>query len=161
MKNIGGGESMPVLKPCKLYVNYGSGITPTCPILGRCYTVAICHKTHQVYLAIGRRYGAADMGYLNEILYAKWIRVNNKYILKCYCNLYGHNKEAIVRSYESCICNIPLALEAIVYGDRLLFEAHPYLCNAPVYVHFNCPKGYAHLYQRETWKTVNEWKYSY
>jgi hypothetical protein len=49
-----------------------------------------------------------------------------------------------------------LALEAIVYGDRKFFAAHPKLNNAQIWVHFDSTNPKYDKY--ENWGTPNDYK---
>jgi hypothetical protein len=51
---------------------------------------------------------------------------------------------------------LPLVLEAIRYGDRMFFTAHPELGNAPVWIHFDSANP---VYNRfENRGTPNDYK---
>jgi len=51
---------------------------------------------------------------------------------------------------------LPLALEAIRYGDNEFFLAHPELDNAPIWVHFD--SSYAYYNKVEKWGTPEDYK---
>ncbi|PAB60258.1 staygreen family protein [Anaeromicrobium sediminis] len=136
-----------------LYVNFQQGVTPTAPILNRCYTVTCCEKTCQIYLSVGREYNIQNVRSMRGMLLARWTCIKNRYVLKCCCPLGGGTRAEIKKGYAKCRCDLPLALGAIVYGDRLLLEANPCLCRAPIYVEFTSP-----YYGPQRWKTVDNWR---
>jgi hypothetical protein len=51
---------------------------------------------------------------------------------------------------------LPLALEAIVYGDRELLKSKPYLYKTPIYVKFN--SVYPMFNRLELWGTPSDFK---
>ncbi|MGQ9721054.1 MAG: staygreen family protein [Candidatus Jordarchaeum sp.] len=130
------------LNPEKLHVKYTSGISKKDPISARRYTLIHSDRSGKLFLTIGREYDKKQISGIytrlmrDEVL-AEWITDDAKPALHVYCHVSGGLvfgpagwRYAIFRS------ELPLVLEVFRYGDRSLFEAHPELDNAPIWIHF-------------------------
>lgn len=91
----------------------------------------------------------------DEVL-AEW-RTNNGFpFLYVYVYVDGQFDPAVAaKRIEIFKRELPLALEAIRYGDRRLFAAHPELDKAPIWIHF----GSANLEYNwfENWGTPKDY----
>jgi hypothetical protein len=130
------------LNPKKLHVRYLTGTPPDELKLPRRYTLTHSDKTGELFLTIGREYDKKQISGLytrlmrDEVL-AELIDDVNNTVLKVYCHVNGGFvfgtaglRNRIFRT------ELPLALEAIIYGDRALFEKYPALDRTPIYVCF-------------------------
>jgi hypothetical protein len=140
----------------KLYTTFGYGVTPTKPIIPRKYTLTHSDVTANLYLNIGKEYAYDKINRMRDEVLGEWINTNDKYTLNI--NLYVGDFGPVFTAIRNAIFRreLPLALEAIVYGDKKFFEAHPELYNSPIIVHFNSAMTY---YNRiENWGTPNNYK---
>jgi hypothetical protein len=131
------------LKPKKLKVTHLSGTTPEAPTVPRRYTLTHSDLTGSLFLSIGSDYDTRTTSGLyarlmkDEVL-AELINDQGAMIFNVYCHISGGGFVfGGARLRFSIFCSeLPLALEAIRYGDRTLFEQNPELDQSPVYVHF-------------------------
>ncbi len=130
------------LQPKKLHTTYVEGVEPTEPIFPRRYTLTHSDRTGELFLTIGTEYNDSQTSGLytklmrDEVL-AEWKETDKAPALHVYCHVSG----GIVFGSASLRYGIfhdelPLVLEALRYGDRALFAAHPQLDHAPIVVHF-------------------------
>ena len=120
----------------KLYVELRDDLTATEPIIGRKYTLTHSDITADLFLTIGRQYAYDKLNVLRDEVLAEWA-INGSVYLYVYLYLDGQfdSETAAIRE-EIFRRELPLALEAIRYGDRELFEAYPDLDNASIWVDF-------------------------
>lgn len=121
----------------KLYVDFRASVTITQPIIGRKYTLTHSDITADLFLAIGLQFAYDKVNVMRDEVLAEW-RTNNGFpFLYVYVYVDGQLDPAIAaKRIEIFRRELPLALEAIRYGDRRLFAAHPELDNTPIWVHF-------------------------
>jgi len=132
---------MRFLDPEKLHVNYLEGARSDGPLAPRRYTLTHSDRTGNLYLTIGLDYNVKQISGLytrimrDEVL-AEW-KVDGNPSLNVHCHVSGGLVfgKASWRN-EIFRQELPLVLETFRYGDRFLFEAHPRLDNAPIWVHF-------------------------
>lgn len=125
------------LNPDKLSVEFRQGVTETQPIEGRKYTLTHSDITAELFLTIGLKYADDKITSIRDEVLGEWLYVNNRYVLNVYVYVDGQFGEAISSlRYKIFKRELPLALEAIVYGDRKLFNEHPELDNSPIVVFF-------------------------
>ena len=128
---------MKKLNPEKLSVSLLPGITLLNPILPRRYTLTHSDTTAELFLAIGKTYAYDKIGGMRDEVRAKWLFTNNQY--KLYVSVYiggPFAKNRAAARYRIFLKELPLALEALRYGDRLFFKNHPQLDFAPIWVCF-------------------------
>ncbi|SHK24500.1 staygreen family protein [Paramaledivibacter caminithermalis] len=125
------------LKPEKLNVEFRFGVTPISPIIDRHYTLTHSDITGELFLTIGLEYAYDKIGPIRDELLAKWNYDNNKYILFAYVYVDGqHGLSMTALRNRIFVKELPLALEAIRYGDRALFQNYPMLDSSPIFIHF-------------------------
>jgi len=125
------------LNPKKLSVIFRSGVTPQNPIIPRRYTLTHSDRTAELFLTIGRAYAYEEIGPLRDEVRAKWVFTDNQY--KLYLSVYvggAFEKNIAAKRYQIFAKELPLALEALRYGDKLFFTHHPPLDFSPIWVHF-------------------------
>jgi hypothetical protein len=142
----------------KPYVTFLPGATPEQLILPRRYTLTHSDITGNLYLSIGRGYDKKKI----TKLYARLMRdevlaelVNNKGNLefRTHCHVSGGFIVGTARwRYNIFRSELPLALEAIRYGDRTLYEKNPELDHIPVFVYFHSRKKSYNIVER--WGTL-------
>jgi hypothetical protein len=142
----------------KLHVTYLSGATPEQLILPRRYTLTHSDRTGELFLSIGSQY---DTQMISK-LYTKLMRdevlaelVNNEgnSEFRTHCHVSGGFIVGTARwRYNIFRSELPLALEAIRYGDRTLFEKNPELDHIPVFIYFHSGKKLYNIV--EQWGTL-------
>jgi hypothetical protein len=126
------------LDPTKLFVEYRPGVTKTEPILQRHYTLTHSDVTAELFLTIGLQYAYDKISSMRDEVLAEWRINNDGYYLYVYLYVDGQFGPVISATrYSIFKRELPLALEAIRYGDRTFFKAHPELDNAPIWVYFD------------------------
>lgn len=125
------------LNPEKLSVSFHSGVTPLNPIIPRRYTLTHSDTTAELFLTIGRIYAYDKISTMRDEVRAKWVFIDNQYKLYVYVYVGGpFGKDVAAMRYRIFVKELPLALEALRYGDRLFFKNHPPLNFAPTWVYF-------------------------
>jgi hypothetical protein len=130
------------LNPEKLHVTYLTGTTPENLVLPRLYTLTHSDRTGELFLTIGGQYDKQQISKLytrlmrDEVL-AELADDGDKLVFKVYCHISGGFIIGTAKwRYNIFNSELPLVLEAIRYGDRILFEKNPQLDNTPVLIHF-------------------------
>jgi hypothetical protein len=131
------------------------GAEPQGPILPRTYTLTHSDLTGDLFLTIGPEHDRKQVSGLytrlmrDEVL-ADWSESEEGLALHVHCHVSGgvtlgspEMRLAILKR------EMPLVLEALCYGDRRFFEAHPGLGQAPVLVHFHA--------RQPRYNTVHRW----
>ena len=128
---------MKKLNPEKLSVSLRSGVTPLNPIIPRRYTLTHSDTTAELFLTIGKTYAYEVIGAMRDEVRAKWVFIDNQYKLYVYVYVGGpFEKNIAAVRYRIFVKELPLALEALRYGDRFFFKNHPPLDCAPIWVYF-------------------------
>ncbi|KZL90371.1 staygreen family protein [Clostridium magnum] len=122
------------LNPEKLSVEFRDGVTTTDPIIPRRYTLTHSDITAELFLTIGLTYAYDKTNAMRDEVLGEWFKAMNRYFYYVYLHVDGPGAIAI-RNYIFRR-ELPLALEAIRYGDREFFSAHPELNYAPIIVYF-------------------------
>jgi len=150
------------LNPQKLHVNYLPEVEMETPIVPRRYTLTHSDMTGDLYLTIGPDYDLRQISglytrFMRDEVLAEWEDGQGGPSLHVYCHVSGGLvfgragwRDAIFRS------EMPLVLEAIRYGDRILFAANPRLDNAPVLVHFQASQP--RYNKTEEWGILADWR---
>jgi len=126
------------LDPKKLTTIFNC-VTPINPIIPRKYTLTHSDVTAELFLAVGLKFAYETIGPMRDEVLAKWRPYQNGYTLYGLVHAdsqNGNKAESAVR-YKIFQENLPLALEAIRYGDRKFFHTHPPLDEAPIYIKFS------------------------
>ena len=149
---------MSKLNPKKLSVEFREGVTPTHPIIHRHYTLTHSDLTAELFLTIGRTYAFDKITSMRDEVLGQWVMTGNKYLFHVYLHVDGERPLPSTSAIRNKIFNreLPLALEAIRYGDRTLFETHPKLDYAPIIVYFN--SAFPHYNRVENWGTFKDYK---
>ncbi|MDF2943183.1 MAG: hypothetical protein K0S01_2041 [Herbinix sp.] len=125
------------LDPEKLTVEFKEGVTTTEPIIPRRYTLTHSDITAELFLMIGLEYAYDKINYLRDEVRGEWIKKENGYLYYVYLYIDGHFGPTTISTRDFIFRReLPLALEAIRYGDREFFNAHPELDNSPIMVFF-------------------------
>jgi hypothetical protein len=146
------------LKPEKLSVEYRSGVSPKNPIIPRLYTLTHSDETGQLFLTIGDKYALDKITPKRDEVLAEWIPYQADYVA-LYANVHvdgkGGPEEAALRN-TIFVRELPLAIEAIRYGDNSLFIAHPELDSYPLFIQFN--SVYPQFNRVEYWGVLGQYK---
>ena len=150
------------LNPRKLRVRYlerGQDHDPTFP---RKYTLTHSDLTGDLFLSIGPTFDHKEIsGFYTRLMrdevLASWELDREGPSLHIHCHVSGGLivgsaawRDAIFRRH------LPLVLEALRYGDRVLFERHPKHDRAPILVHFHSTRS---RYNRtENWGTPADYR---
>lgn len=125
------------LNPEKLSVEFREGVTVTEPIIPRRYTLTHSDITAELFLNMGLTYAYDKINAARDEVLGEWVKAKNQYF--CYIYLYVDGKlgpaKAAIRN-KIFRRELPFALEAIRYGDRKFFRAHPELDNESIIVYF-------------------------
>lgn len=145
------------LNPDKLYVEFRNGVTMTKPVIGRKYTLTHSDITADLFLTIGLQFAYDKINVMRDEVLAEWRKNHEFPFLYVYVYVDGQF-DPVVSTVRNEIFRreMPLVLEAIRYGDKIFFETHSDLDNAPIWIHFDStnPK-----YNRfEYWGTPIDYK---
>lgn len=145
------------LNPDKLYVEYRPGVTKTEPVISRKYTLTHSDITADLFLNIGLQFAYDKINPMRDEVLAEWRTYNGNPFLYVYVYVDGQF-EPLVSSIRDGIFRreLPLALEAIRYGDNSFFDAHPDLDNAPIWIHFDSTNPDYNRF--EYWGTLKDYK---
>ena len=125
------------LDPEKLTVEFREGVTETAPIIPRRYTLTHSDITAELFLTIAPSYAYDKINVMRDEVLGEWLVVEES--LRYYVYLYVDGQlgqgMASIRNYVFRR-ELPLALEAIRYGDRRLFDTNPGLDQSPIIVYF-------------------------
>jgi hypothetical protein len=130
------------LNPEKLHVTYLTGTTPKSPTLPRRYTLTHSDRTGELFLSIGNDYDTDQISRLYTKLMRDEVLVEltdegDSPILRVYCHVSGGFVFGTAKwRYDIFKSELTLVLEAIRYGDRVLFEHNPQLDDSSVLIHF-------------------------
>nr|WP_106782749.1 staygreen family protein [Lysinibacillus timonensis] len=145
---------MSKFNPEKLLVEYKDGVTATSLVIPRRYTLTHSDETGDLFLTIGTHYAwdKVNLTMRDEVL-GEWL--TNGQFLYYYVILYidqgEYDPTTSARRTKIFRRELPLALTAIRYGDRFLFNLSPPLYDAPIIVHFI--SSYPQLARLENWGT--------
>jgi len=121
---------------------YLPGATPEELILRRRDTLTHSDITGELFLSIGSQYNTEQISKLytrlmrDEVL-AELSDDGDDPAFRVYCHVSGGFVLGTARwRYNIFQAELPLVLEAIRYGDRILFENNPNLDNTSVHIHF-------------------------
>ena len=149
------------LNPNQLHVSYLTGTAPDSFILPRRYTLTHSDRTGKLFLSIGNQYDTKQLSKLytklmrDEVL-AELTSNGDGLEFRVYCHVSGGFVVGTASwRYSIFRAELPLALEAIRYGDRALFERNTKLDNIPVYIHFQSTKR--RLNNVEQWGTLSDY----
>ncbi len=125
------------LDPEKLSVTFEPGATATEPIVGRKYTLTHSDKTADLFLTIGLAYAYDEITTMRDEVLAEWQTYEGTPLLYVY--VYVGQFGPVITAIRDTIFRreLPLALEAIRYGDSEFFMEYPKLDNAAIWIYFD------------------------
>lgn len=125
------------LNPDNLKVEYRDGVDKKEPVTGRKYTLTHSDLTGELFLTIGKEYATDKINRMRDEVLAEWKEYNGipyLFVSVLVDGRYGRRASAIRN--EVFRRELPLAIEAIRYGDRRFFTTHKELDQAPIRVYF-------------------------
>lgn len=145
------------LDPEKLYVEFREGVTATEPVMPRCYTLTHSDITAELFLTIGNEYAYDLITKMRDEVLGEWDsrRCTYQYMVYLYVDSDLGNGLTAIRD-NIFRKELPLALEAIRYGDSLFFNKHKELDRVPIIVIFlSADPSYRRV---ENWGTFSDYK---
>ncbi len=152
-----GDDCLSKFIPEKLSVEYRSGVTATEPVIPRRYTLTHSDLTGDLFLTIGNHYSWDKINPMRDEVLAEW-KMNGGFLYYCvylYVDQGEYTQSESAKRNEIFRKELPLALTAIRYGDRFLFDAHPYLGQTSIIINFM--SVYPQFARQESWGTFHIW----
>ena len=149
------------LRPEKLHVRFAKGCISGRPLVPRRYTLTHSDRTGELFLSIGPEYDEEQLrGWqarlMRDEVLAEWQHQPGLPELHVHCHVSGQWALGPARWRDDVFRReLPLALEALCYGDRELMCSSRQLKQAPVWVHFHARQ--AKLDATEEWGTVSDY----
>jgi len=149
------------LNPEKLHVTYLPGAGRDGPLSPRRYTLTHSDVTGELFLSIGTEYDRKRISHwytklMRDEVLAEWEADNGRPYLVVHCHVSGGlvfgwagMRNGIFRR------ELPLALEAIRFGDRLFIQAYPELDGSMVQVRFHAAQ--ARYDVKEDWGQMKDY----
>ena len=148
--------------PERLSVEYRDVVTATEPVISRHHTLTHSDDTGELFLTIGTQFAWDKVNNdMRDEVIGEW-KTNGYYI---YYNAYvmvnkeGQDFNTAMRRYEVFRRELPLALTAIRYGDRFIFDVYPALDNGLIIVNFI--STYPQLNTQEIFGTFSSYSASF
>lgn len=152
-----GADIMSRLDPEKLTVEFREGVTATEPVMPRCYTLTHSDITAELFLTIGLEYAYDRINKMRDEVLGEWDsqRCNYRYLVYLYVD--GDLGNAVTEIRNNIFRQeLPLALEAIRYGDDKFFVKHKELDRVPILVIFiSSDPSYRRI---ENWGTFSDYQ---
>lgn len=113
--------------------------------------------TAELFLTIGLLYAYDKVTSMRDEVLAEWRVAKGKPFLYVYVSVDGQTGPVMATFRNSIFRReLPLALEAIVYGDRSIYQAYPHLDGAPIWIHFD--SSLPNLNKIEFWGTPKDYQ---
>jgi len=144
--------------PERLSVEYRDGVTATEPIISRHHTLTHSDDTGDLFLTIGTQFAWDKVNpELRDEVLGEWKTNGHYWYYNAYVivNTQNQDFDTAIRRYEVFRRELPLALTAIRYGDRLLFDRYPPLDNGLIIMNFM--STYPQLYKQEMYGTFSSY----
>ena len=155
-------NNMNKLNPERLSVEYRDGVNATEPVISRHHTLTHSDDTGELFLTIGTQFAwdKVNKDMRDEVI-GEW-KTNGYYIYynaNVMVNIEGQDFNTAMRRYEVFRRELPLALTAIRYGDRFIFDVYPALDNGLIIVNFI--STYPQLNTQEIFGTFSSYSTSF
>ncbi|MEK5183856.1 staygreen family protein [Solibacillus sp. FSL W7-1324] len=144
--------------PERLSVEYRDGVTATESIISRHHTLTHSDDTGDLFLTIGTQFAWNTVNpELRDEVLGEWKTNGHYWYYNAYVivNTQNQDFDTAIRRYEVFRRELPLALTAIRYGDRLLFDRYPTLDNGLIIMNFM--STYPQLYKQEMYGTFSSY----
>lgn len=142
----------------KLIVELADDVTADGPIIPRRYTLTHSDETGDLCLSIGKYYDYSKVNYLRDEVLGCWVcKENGEYILKLQVLLDTCGEIDTTEKRDKIFRReLPLAITAIIYGDRKLFAAYEVLYECKLFIKFK--SRYEKYNVEEQWGCVKDYK---
>ncbi|MFS0821135.1 staygreen family protein [Bacillus sp. 1P02SD] len=149
---------MSTFYPEKLSVEYMDGVTATEPLIPRRYTLTHSDLTGDLFLTIGFDYAWNKVNSMRDEVLAEWKPNGGSfyYCVYLYIDQGQFNQNIAAKRNEIFRRELPLALTAIRYGDRLFFNTFPQLDQVPIIIHFM--STFPQFARQENWGTFQKFR---
>lgn len=136
--NDKGDYDLSTFNPKKLSVEFRDSVTATSPIFPRRYTLTHSDFTGELYLTIGGNFAWDNVGALRDEVIGEfsWIGCLLYFLIYVYIDQGEYDFATSKKRFDIFKRELPLALTAIRYGDRILFNKFPQLDQANIIVNF-------------------------
>jgi hypothetical protein len=143
----------------KLFVKYMDGISATGPVFPRRYTLTHSDLTGDLFLTIGIHYAWNKINSMRDEVLGEWIQNGSSfyYCVYIYIDQGEYNLNVSEKRNEIFRRELPLALTAIRYGDRFLFDSYPNLEHSLIIINFM--SAYSQFARQESWGTFHQFSY--
>lgn len=144
--------------PKKLKVIYRDEVDRNKLEIPRKYTLTHSDRPGNLFLTIGKTYDYKSIDYnIRDEVLAFWEK-SDKYYLKVKLEVdNGSSLPKIIIRNKIFREDLPLALNAIVYGDKMLFENNKMLYKAHIIVYFKSKNEKYNVI--EDWGEIKDYKY--
>jgi hypothetical protein len=153
------------LNPEKLHVSFVGQTVPEGPLIPRRYTLTHSDRTGELFLTVGADYDRKQISrwytrLMRDEVLAEWQEENRSPELHVHCHVSG----GLVFGpagwrFDILQRELPLVLEAIRHGDRVIFENQQRLGGALIWVHLHARES---RYDRvEEWGTPEDYRRRY
>lgn len=127
------------------------------PVIGRKYTLTHSDITGDLFLTIGQQFAYDKINPMRDEVLAEWRTYNGYPFLYVYVYVDGQFGPGISAVRNAIFRReLPLALEAIRYGDNRFFVEHPDLDNAQIWIYFDSINPNYNRF--EYWGTPQDYK---
>lgn len=151
-------NALSTFNPEKLTVEYRNGVNAWEPIITRKHTLTHSDSTGELLLTIGTQFAWDKVNKdLRDEVIGEWKYYRNYlyYNVYLFIDLKEHDLNTSIRRNEIFRRELPLALTAIRYGDRFLFDLYPKLDYIQIIVTFM--SIYPQLVKQENWGTFSKY----
>ena len=140
----------------KLFVEFMDGISATGPVIPRRYTLTHSDLTGDLFLTIGIQYAWDKINPMRDEVLGEWNPNGSSfyYCVYVYIDQGEYNLNVSKKRNEIFRRELPLALTAIRYGDRYLFESYPNLDHSLIIINFM--SAYSQFARQENWGTFHQ-----
>jgi hypothetical protein len=146
---------MSEFNPNKLNVEFREGVTATQPVIPRRYTLTHSDITAELFLTIGPEFAYDKINRTRDEVLGEWLQEGEGFIYQVYLHVDGMKMLTGLRNYVFRR-ELPMALEAIRYGDKEFFRVNPEFDYFPILVYFQSEDP---RYDKvETWGDFNDYK---
>ncbi|GHH98072.1 hypothetical protein AM1BK_16150 [Neobacillus kokaensis] len=144
---------MSTFYPDKLSVEYLDGTAAANPVIPRRYTLTHSDLTGELFLNIGIHYALDKINPLRDEVLGEWKQYGGFFCFYVYLYVDQGEQTLSVSAKRNEIFRreLPLALTAIRYGDRFLFNKYPHLDQASLIIQFM--SAYPQFAKQENWGT--------
>lgn len=147
--------------PKKLRVVFKDGTKPYSPLIPRFYTLTHSDFSGKLFLTIAAAFDREALNkwqtrLMRDEVVGEWCEDGPILQLSCHVSGKGLDFGTASWRYRIFKYHMPMVLQTLRYGDRLLYEAHPTLDAAPILIHF---RSHQKQYNRvERWGVPGDYR---